>query len=54
MDNRIEIKITKSNDGNVSVEAKTNDDVTNEEVSDLVLGFIDALITASAEEVVHF
>lgn len=51
-DNRIEIKISKSEDGNISVDTKTAEGVTDDEVGQLALDFIGSLIPT--ENLVHF
>ena len=51
-DNRIEIKICKSNEGSIYVDTKMSEDATEDEVVDLVMDFIRSLIPA--KDVVHF
>lgn len=51
-DNRIEIRICKTNDGSISVDTKTSDGVTDDEVGQLALDFIGSLIPN--ENLVHF
>ena len=43
MENRIEITISKTNEGNIYVDTKTADGVTDGEVGQLVMDFIESL-----------
>lgn len=43
MENRIEITISKTNEGNISVNTKTADGVTDSEVGQLAMDFIESL-----------
>ena len=50
--NRIEIKISKTNDGSISVATKMSEDATTEGAVQLVMDFIGSIVPA--EDVVHF
>lgn len=43
MENRIEITISKTNEGNVYVNTKTAEGVTDQEVGQLVMGFVESI-----------
>lgn len=51
MDNRIEIKICKTNDGRISVDTKMSEDATEDEAVQLLMDFIGSLVSG---EKVHF